>query len=81
VYLPERGFSVSHNEGCFHGYRLLYFGGYGCKTIQQVRDGSPLNFIMEETSWVNDNKAPSSPAGPSLVWCLYFESAVQRSAS
>ncbi|KAG7277566.1 hypothetical protein CRUP_013884 [Coryphaenoides rupestris] len=34
-----------------HKDRLLYFGGYGCKTIQEVRDVSPLSFIMEETSW------------------------------
>ncbi|KAM4624578.1 kelch domain-containing protein 1-like [Polymixia lowei] len=34
-----------------HRDRLIYFGGYGCKTIQEVRNTSSSSFIVEETSW------------------------------
>lgn len=37
--------------------RLIYFGGYGCKTIGEVRNTSSTSFIVEEMSWVN----PSQP--------------------
>ncbi|KAK7919348.1 hypothetical protein WMY93_010632 [Mugilogobius chulae] len=31
--------------------RLIYFGGYGCKTVGDVQNGSPSSFIVEELSW------------------------------
>ncbi|XP_029934176.1 kelch domain-containing protein 1-like [Myripristis murdjan] len=34
-----------------HRDRLIYFGGYACKTLQEVRNTSSSNFIVEETSW------------------------------
>uniref|UniRef100_A0A8D3CLK0 Kelch domain-containing protein 1 n=2 Tax=Scophthalmus maximus TaxID=52904 RepID=A0A8D3CLK0_SCOMX len=34
-----------------HRDRLIYFGGYGCKTIGEVRNTSTSNFIVEEMSW------------------------------
>ncbi|KAJ3608048.1 hypothetical protein NHX12_025098 [Muraenolepis orangiensis] len=34
-----------------HTDRLIYFGGYCCKTTQEVRATPPLSFIVEETSW------------------------------
>ncbi|KAM9837795.1 kelch domain-containing protein 1-like [Aulostomus maculatus] len=34
-----------------HRDRLIYFGGYGCKTIEEVRNTSSSSFIVEEMSW------------------------------
>lgn len=34
-----------------HRDRLIYFGGYGCKTIGEVRNTSSTSFIIEEMSW------------------------------
>ncbi|KAM9715714.1 kelch domain-containing protein 1-like [Menidia menidia] len=34
-----------------HRDRLIYFGGYGCKTIGEVRNTSSSNFVVEEMSW------------------------------
>lgn len=33
--------------------RLIYFGGYGCKTLRELRNTSSSNFTLEEMSWVN----------------------------
>lgn len=32
--------------------RLIYFGGYGCKTMSEVQNAFPSSFIVEEMSWV-----------------------------
>uniref|UniRef100_A0A3B4AMN3 Kelch domain containing 1 n=1 Tax=Periophthalmus magnuspinnatus TaxID=409849 RepID=A0A3B4AMN3_9GOBI len=32
--------------------RLIYFGGYGCKTVGDVQNSSPSSFTVEEMSWV-----------------------------
>ncbi|XP_062299094.1 kelch domain-containing protein 1-like [Scomber scombrus] len=34
-----------------HRDRLIYFGGYGCKTIGEVRDTGASSFVVEEMSW------------------------------
>ncbi|KAK2884522.1 kelch domain-containing protein 1-like isoform X2 [Channa argus] len=34
-----------------HRDRLIYFGGYGCKTIVEVRNTSSSSFVVEEMSW------------------------------
>ncbi|KAF7203989.1 kelch domain-containing protein 1 [Nothobranchius furzeri] len=34
-----------------HRERLIYFGGYGCKTIGEVRNTSSSSFTVEEMSW------------------------------
>lgn len=34
-----------------HRDRLIYFGGYGCKTIGEVQNTSSSSFILEEMSW------------------------------
>ncbi|KAM7370580.1 hypothetical protein PAMP_010112 [Pampus punctatissimus] len=34
-----------------HGDRLIYFGGYGCKTVGEVRNTTSSSFIVEEMSW------------------------------
>ncbi|XP_054609066.1 kelch domain-containing protein 1-like [Dunckerocampus dactyliophorus] len=34
-----------------HGDRLIYFGGYGCKTILEVRNATLSTFVIEEMSW------------------------------
>nr|XP_057934213.1 kelch domain-containing protein 1-like isoform X2 [Doryrhamphus excisus] len=34
-----------------HGDRLIYFGGYGCKTLLEVRNTSLSSFVIEEMSW------------------------------
>ncbi|XP_055085585.1 kelch domain-containing protein 1-like isoform X2 [Periophthalmus magnuspinnatus] len=31
--------------------RLIYFGGYGCKTVGDVQNSSPSSFTVEEMSW------------------------------
>lgn len=35
--------------------RIIYFGGYGCKTIGEVRNTPATSFVVEEMSWVNNN--------------------------
>lgn len=32
--------------------RLIYFGGYGCKTMGEMQNTPATNFIVEELSWV-----------------------------
>ncbi|KAK2820662.1 hypothetical protein Q5P01_023621 [Channa striata] len=34
-----------------HRDRIIYFGGYGCKTIVEVRNTSSSSFVVEEMSW------------------------------
>ncbi|XP_061911165.1 kelch domain-containing protein 1-like [Entelurus aequoreus] len=34
-----------------HGERLVYFGGYGCKTISEVRNMPSWSFVIEDMSW------------------------------
>ncbi|KAM9831208.1 LOW QUALITY PROTEIN: kelch domain-containing protein 1-like [Neosynchiropus ocellatus] len=34
-----------------HRDRIIYFGGYGCKTIGEARNTTPANFVVEEMSW------------------------------
>lgn len=34
-----------------HRHRLIYFGGYGCKTVGEVQNTSSSSFIVEEMSW------------------------------
>ncbi|KAM9424584.1 kelch domain-containing protein 1-like [Pholidichthys leucotaenia] len=34
-----------------HRDRLIYFGGYGCKTIWEVRNISSSCFVLEEMAW------------------------------
>ncbi|XP_068161894.1 kelch domain-containing protein 1-like [Antennarius striatus] len=34
-----------------HRDRIIYFGGYGCKTMGEVQNSSSTNFILEEMSW------------------------------
>lgn len=41
---------------CFSRCRLIYFGGYGCKTMGEVQNTSSTSFIVEEMSWVNNNE-------------------------
>ncbi|CAL8306145.1 unnamed protein product [Boreogadus saida] len=44
--------SPRNKHSCWvHKDRLIYFGGYGCKTVQEVRSTSAQSFIVEETSW------------------------------
>ncbi|XP_071401832.1 kelch domain-containing protein 1-like [Centroberyx affinis] len=44
--------SPRNKHSCWvHRDRLIYFGGYGCKTIGEVRNTSLSSFIVEETSW------------------------------
>lgn len=35
-----------------HRDRLIYFGGYGCKTVGEVQNTTSSNFILEEMSWM-----------------------------
>lgn len=37
--------------------RLIYFGGYGCKTMGDMQNTSATNFIVEELSWVIGNRS------------------------
>lgn len=32
--------------------RLIYFGGYGCKTMGEMQNTPATNFILEDMSWV-----------------------------
>lgn len=44
--------SPRNKHSCWvHQDRLIYFGGYGCKTIGEVRNSSTSNFVVEEMSW------------------------------
>ncbi|KAM3591668.1 uncharacterized protein V6R79_005615 [Siganus canaliculatus] len=44
--------SPRNKHSCWiHKDRLIYFGGYGCKTVGEVQNTSPTNFIVEEMSW------------------------------
>ncbi|XP_019962343.2 kelch domain-containing protein 1-like isoform X1 [Paralichthys olivaceus] len=44
--------SPRNKHSCWvHRDRLIYFGGYGCKTIGDVRNTSSSSFIVEEMSW------------------------------
>lgn len=44
--------------------RLIYFGGYGCKTMGEMQNTPATNFIVEELSWVIGSplEEPLSPA-------------------
>lgn len=55
----------------FSWCRLIYFGGYGCKTIGEVRNTSSTSFIVEEMSWVNDTKNTSPQQLHLSVLCGY----------
>ncbi|TNN84813.1 Kelch domain-containing protein 1 [Liparis tanakae] len=44
--------SPRNKHSCWvHRDRLIFFGGYGCKTIGEVRNTSTSNFVVEEMSW------------------------------
>uniref|UniRef100_UPI0037E9B093 kelch domain-containing protein 1-like n=1 Tax=Semicossyphus pulcher TaxID=241346 RepID=UPI0037E9B093 len=44
--------SPRNKHSCWvHKDRLIYFGGYGCKTIGEVQNTPSSNFIVEEMSW------------------------------
>ncbi|KAJ0016124.1 hypothetical protein NQD34_014414 [Periophthalmus magnuspinnatus] len=34
-----------------HQDRIIYFGGYGCKTMREVQNGDSSNFTVEDMSW------------------------------
>lgn len=53
---------------CFCRYRLIFFGGYGCKTIGEVRNTSSSSFVVEEMSWVTTLKVTKTH--PSTCMCL-----------
>ncbi|XP_026207443.1 kelch domain-containing protein 1-like [Anabas testudineus] len=45
--------SPRNKHSCWvHRDRLIYFGGYGCKTIGEVRNTPPSSFVVEEMSWM-----------------------------
>ncbi|XP_041830336.1 kelch domain-containing protein 1-like [Melanotaenia boesemani] len=44
--------SPRNKHSCWvHRDRLVYFGGYGCKTIGEVQNGSSSSFVLDEMSW------------------------------
>ncbi|XP_030019026.1 kelch domain-containing protein 1-like [Sphaeramia orbicularis] len=44
--------SPRNKHSCWvHRDRLIYFGGYGCKTVVEVRNTSSSSFVVEEMSW------------------------------
>ncbi|XP_022070442.2 kelch domain-containing protein 1-like [Acanthochromis polyacanthus] len=44
--------SPRNKHSCWvHRDRLIYFGGYGCKTIGQVRNTPSSSFVVDEMSW------------------------------
>ncbi|XP_042363845.1 kelch domain-containing protein 1-like isoform X2 [Plectropomus leopardus] len=48
--------SPRNKHSCWvHRDRLIYFGGYGCKTIGEVRNTS--SFVVEEMSWATIGNA------------------------
>ncbi|XP_057682091.1 kelch domain-containing protein 1-like [Corythoichthys intestinalis] len=45
--------SPRNKHSCWvHGNRLVYFGGYGCKTLREARNMQSTNFIIEEMTWI-----------------------------
>nr|CBN81669.1 Kelch domain-containing protein 1 [Dicentrarchus labrax] len=50
--------SPRNKHSCWvHGDRLIYFGGYGCKTMGEVRNTSSASFVVEEMSWTTIGNA------------------------
>ncbi|XP_076616563.1 kelch domain-containing protein 1-like [Chaetodon auriga] len=50
--------SPRNKHSCWvHRDRLIYFGGYGCKTVGEVRNTSSTSFIVEEMSWTTIGNA------------------------
>lgn len=45
--------------------RLIYFGGYGCKTMGEMQNTPATNFILEDMSWV-------TLGGGGLFWSNCF---------
>uniref|UniRef100_A0A3Q2QJP0 Kelch domain-containing protein 1 n=1 Tax=Fundulus heteroclitus TaxID=8078 RepID=A0A3Q2QJP0_FUNHE len=44
--------SPRNKHSCWvHRGRLIYFGGYGCKTVREVQNTSSSSFTVEEMSW------------------------------
>ncbi|XP_037547154.1 kelch domain-containing protein 1 [Nematolebias whitei] len=44
--------SPRNKHSCWvHGERLIYFGGYGCKTMGDVQNSSSSSFIIDDMSW------------------------------
>ncbi|XP_008289728.1 kelch domain-containing protein 1-like [Stegastes partitus] len=44
--------SPRNKHSCWvHRDRLIYFGGYGCKTIGEVRNTTSSSFVVDEMSW------------------------------
>ncbi|KAK5881557.1 hypothetical protein CesoFtcFv8_022340 [Champsocephalus esox] len=44
--------SPRNKHSCWvHRDRLIYFGGYGCKTIGQVQNSTSASFVVDEMSW------------------------------
>ncbi|CAG06546.1 unnamed protein product [Tetraodon nigroviridis] len=50
-------------------HRLIYFGGYGCKTVGEMQNTPAANFVIEELSWVSGGtlEEPLSPAGVNVA--------------
>ncbi|XP_059181369.1 kelch domain-containing protein 1-like [Centropristis striata] len=45
--------SPRNKHSCWvHRERLIYFGGYGCKTVGEVQNTSTSSFVMDEMSWI-----------------------------
>ncbi|XP_077406107.1 kelch domain-containing protein 1-like [Vanacampus margaritifer] len=45
--------SPRNKHSCWvHGDRLVYFGGYGCKTLREARNVESTNFIIEDMTWL-----------------------------
>ncbi|XP_051928623.1 kelch domain-containing protein 1-like [Hippocampus zosterae] len=45
--------SPRNKHSCWvHGDRLIYFGGYVCKTLREARNLESTNFIIEEMNWL-----------------------------
>ncbi|XP_068439728.1 kelch domain-containing protein 1-like isoform X1 [Clinocottus analis] len=50
--------SPRNKHSCWvHRDRLIFFGGYSCKTIGEVRNTSTSNFVVEEMSWTTIGNA------------------------
>ncbi|KAL6094560.1 uncharacterized protein ACO6RY_15940 [Pungitius sinensis] len=50
--------SPRNKHSCWvHRDRLIFFGGYGCKTAGEVRNTSSSNFVVEEMSWTTIGNA------------------------
>lgn len=55
--------------------RLIYFGGYSCKTVGEMQNTPATNFIIEELSWVTGGlgttaAAASGPPSANASACL-----------